>query len=161
MTLPHAPDDAAARERAAPAPDRLPTLTEVVELGHALALPSDSAELPLPPAQPLASDAPGTPVAMPLVQADGDAAALGAAQPAPQWPGQAGVDECALAARVLAALQPRIDALLEARLREAVAPALARAADALIRDAREELAAAMREVVAEAVARAVKSNEPH
>jgi hypothetical protein len=38
------------------------------------------------------------------------------------------------------------------RLREALAPVLARAADALIRDARKELTAALREAVARSVA---------
>jgi hypothetical protein len=38
------------------------------------------------------------------------------------------------------------------RLREALAPVLARAADALIRDARKELTAALRDAVARSVA---------
>ncbi len=56
---------------------------------------------------------------------------------------------------MLRELQPRIDALFEARLREALAPALARVADGLIRDAREELAPALAELVRDAVARRV------
>jgi hypothetical protein len=86
--------------------DRLPTLTEVLELGR-----------------------------------DG-----AAATPAP-----AGTD---LVAQVLAALEPRVGALLETRLREALAPALARAADGLIRDVRAELAPTLRSLVEEAVAQA-------
>lgn len=62
------------------------------------------------------------------------------------------LDPGALAEQVLRELQPRIDALLEARLREALAPALARAADGLIRDTRRELAAAVRELVDQTVA---------
>ena len=38
--------------------------------------------------------------------------------------------------------------MLEVRLREALAPILARATDALVRDARKELTAAMRDIVA-------------
>ena len=158
MTPPPVPDDVAAQERAVPAPDRLPTLTEVVELGPDLA-PSSDFEPPPPPAAPCASEASELPAA--LAPADGDTAAVGAQQPAAPWAEPTALDESAMAARVLAMLQPRIDALFEARLREAVAPALARAADALIRDAREELATAMREVVEEAVARAVQARDPH
>ena len=85
-----------------PAADRLPTLTEVVDMAR---------------------------------PAERDAAHL--------------VDE------VLAELAPRIDLLLESRLREALAPALARAADVLIRDARQPLNQTLRELVEEAVARAM------
>ena len=42
--------------------------------------------------------------------------------------------------------------MLEVRLREALAPVLARVADALVRDARKELTTALRDVVARAVA---------
>jgi alkylhydroperoxidase family enzyme len=58
---------------------------------------------------------------------------------------------------VLRELQPRLDEMLETRLREALAPALARAADGLIRDARGELAPALRDLVQAAVARALQS----
>lgn len=62
--------------------------------------------------------------------------------------------------QLLAELAPRIDALFETRLREALAPALARAAEGLIRDARQELAATLREMVQEAVARSQQSRRP-
>lgn len=55
--------------------------------------------------------------------------------------------------RVLADLQRQVDLMLEYRLREALAPLLARAADSVIRDARGELASTLRDVVARAVAR--------
>jgi len=42
--------------------------------------------------------------------------------------------------------------MLEVRLREALAPILARATDALVRDARKELTAAMRDIVARSIA---------
>ena len=53
---------------------------------------------------------------------------------------------------MLADLQRQLDLMLDVRLREALAPVLARAADALIRDARKELTAALREAVARSVA---------
>jgi hypothetical protein len=58
-----------------------------------------------------------------------------------------------LSQRVMADLQKQIDLMLDVRLREALAPILARAGDAMVRDARKELTAALRDVVAAAVAR--------
>ncbi|RVU46419.1 hypothetical protein [Rubrivivax rivuli] len=66
------------------------------------------------------------------------------------------VDTHALVALALAELQPRLDMLLEARLREALAPALARAAEGLIREARGELASALNELLHDAVRRALQ-----
>ncbi len=66
------------------------------------------------------------------------------------------VDLDALVDRVLSELMPRIDMLLESRLREALAPALARAADGLIRDTRDSLPGAVRELVQDTVARALQ-----
>jgi len=57
-----------------------------------------------------------------------------------------------LVERVLADLQRHIDLMLDYRLREALTPLLARAADGVIRDARGELASTLRDVVARAVA---------
>ena len=54
--------------------------------------------------------------------------------------------------RVLADLQRQVELMLEVRLREALAPILARATDALVRDARKELTAAMRDIVARSIA---------
>ena len=53
-------------------------------------------------------------------------------------------------------LEQRIDSLFESRMREAIAPALARAADGLIRESRHELSGALRELVEEAVTRALE-----
>jgi hypothetical protein len=64
----------------------------------------------------------------------------------------AAVDEQALTEQVLQTLQRQIDLMLEYRLREVLAPLLAKAADGLVRDARTELAGTLREVVARAVA---------
>ena len=71
--------------------------------------------------------------------------------PAP-IPAAAPVNEAELNRQVLADLQRQLDLMLDVRLREALAPVLARAADALIRDARKELTAALREAVARSVA---------
>jgi hypothetical protein len=106
---------------ATPEADRLPTLTDVLELGR------DGAEAAPPRA--------------------------GAAVIAPQPVGVTGSE---LVDQVLAVLQPRVAALLEVRLREALAPVLARAADGLIRDARAELAPVLRDLVEEAVAQALR-----
>lgn len=61
-----------------------------------------------------------------------------------------------LSAEVLFELEQRVDSLFESRLREALAPALARAADGLIREARQELSAALRDLVDDAVTRALE-----
>jgi hypothetical protein len=58
----------------------------------------------------------------------------------------------ALVQRVLLDVQRQTDQLLEFRLREAMAPHLAQAAEALVRDLRAELSTTLRDVVARAVA---------
>ena len=65
------------------------------------------------------------------------------------------VDEALIAQRVLVDLQRQVDGMLEYRLREAMAPILARATDALMRDLRQELSKTMNDVVARAVAQEV------
>ena len=60
-------------------------------------------------------------------------------------------DESAIADRVFERLQVQLDRMLDVRLREALAPALVRTADALVRDARRELVVALREAVERAV----------
>jgi len=57
-----------------------------------------------------------------------------------------------LVAQVLADLQRQIDLMIETRMREALTPALARLTDALVREARGELASTLRDVVTRAVA---------
>lgn len=100
----------------------LPTLTEVIDIAVD-ALPPATAPKPLPPeALPLESNP-----AMPQ-----DTAA-------------------ALSTQVFEALRPRIDALLEARLREVLAPQLARLADDTVQYLRVELASALQVLVGQAV----------
>ncbi len=117
--------------------DRLPTLTEVLELGRegASAFPA-AGILPLHGPAALVGGPVGGLVGGPVGGA---------------------VD---LVGQVLALLEPRVGALLEARLREALAPALARAADGLIRDVRAELAPTLRSLVEEAVAQAQRAPRP-
>lgn len=103
------------------AADRVPTLTEVLELDGPVTL-----------APVLVADLP----------------------PQPPAPAFAVADE--LSAEVLFELEQRIDSLFESRLREALAPALARVADGLIREARVELSAALRDLVEDAVTRALE-----
>jgi hypothetical protein len=107
-------------------PAHVPTLTEVVQL---------DAPAPEPAKPPEAAEA------------------------APDWsqtvvlpPGPPLPDEAQLTQNILADLQRQVDLMLEYRLREAIGPALARTADALIREVRTDLAASMRELVARAVA---------
>ena len=83
------------------------------------------------------------------VPASAPAAKSGAATPS----------EIQLTQRVLADLQRQVELMLEVRLREALAPILARATDALVRDARKELTAAMRDIVARSIARELGRRE--
>ena len=57
--------------------------------------------------------------------------------------------------RVHADLQRQIDGMLEYRLREAMAPVLARTTELLVRELRQELSKTMKDVVARAVAQEV------
>ena len=119
-------------------PGGIPTLTEVVPW------PSQA---PIAPAfAPVAAGASAVP------------SALLTAIAAPLEPA-APIDEAQLTQRVLVDLQRQIDLMLEVRLREALAPVLARAADALIRDARKELTAALRDAVARSVAQELARRE--
>lgn len=82
-----------------------------------------------------------------LQAADRPGAAGVDSEPAPQMP-----DDSALVAELLGGIQERIDTLFQARLREAIAPALARAVDGLLRELGPELASALRETAERAVA---------
>ena len=132
-------------------PERVPVLTEVIELAD------DEAARPAPESAPddvHAAVAPlpdlSDPPALASVPAAGD-------PPGPTVPAQAPVPEPRAepydAEEIARAVMLRLDLQLEARLREALAPALARAADTLIREAREDLAATVREAVEAALRR--------
>lgn len=125
--MPDAHDETAGRPGRAAA-GRLPTLTEIIDVG-----------------------------AEAQAAADGDAACGETAPPAAEAAGApleaaAAIDEAQVVRRVLADLERQVDLLLEYRLREVLGPALARASDMLIRETRNELAATLRDIVARAVA---------
>jgi aspartate oxidase len=70
------------------------------------------------------------------------------------------VSEDALIQQVYGDLQRQVELMLEYRLREALAPMLTRAADSIVRDARNELASTLRDVVARAVAQELSRHRP-
>jgi hypothetical protein len=117
-------------------PQRVPTLTEVVEVARAAPAAVVSAD------GLLASDAGASPL-VPSAPGHGNDAA---GRP------PASFNEDQLIERVLADLQRQVELMLEYRMREVLAPALARVADTLVRDARVELASTLRDMVARAVA---------
>ncbi len=151
---------------APPSADRVPTLTEVVDLaapaldiGPELGTPAwpdagaseGAAEGDPPPLQDTAEVAPEvTPATAFEPQPDAGPPPSAVTEVAPA------IDTQAVVALALAELQPRLDMLLESRLREALAPALARAAEGLIREARGELASALNELLQDAVRRALQ-----
>ncbi len=117
-------------------PGRVPTLTEVVRIAEpAPAGTAGPASTP-DPAFARTEPAPLQPLAAPV-------------------PPPPGLDEEAVVQRVLADLQRQIDLMLEVKLREVLTPALTRATDALMREARTELASTLRDIVARAVAQEI------
>ena len=109
-----------------PPPLRVPTLTEVVSLPDAQPSPTAFASTEAAPLQETAAPAPAR-----------------------------DIDEDELVQRILADVQRQIELMLEIKLREALAPALTRATDALMREARNELASTLRDVVTRAVAQEI------
>ena len=87
------------------------------------------------------------------------AAAHAAPVPAPARPATPSPGDVQLTQRVLADLQRQVELMLEVRLREALGPILARASDALVRDAKKELTAAMRDIVSRSIARELGRRE--
>lgn len=71
--------------------------------------------------------------------------------PAPVRPVET-ISEDALVQRVFEGLEGQIDLMFDHRMREAVVPALARAADSLMADLKEQLQATLHEMVSRAVA---------
>ena len=95
----------------------------------------------------MSSDRPGVPTLTEVVHWTDAGAAAEAASPL-------GLEE-QVTRRVLADLQRQIDLMLDYRLREMLTPLLARAADSLVREARNEMASTLRDVVARAVAQEI------
>ncbi len=107
-----------------------------------------------------ANAAPATPTvppATPVQPAAAPAPTTTAAAPARSGASHAG--DVQLTQRVLADLQRQVELMLEVRLREALAPILARASDTLVRDAKKELTAAMRDIVSRSIARELGRRE--
>jgi hypothetical protein len=109
----------------------------------ALSAPLRAAALPSSPSQPAPRQPSSASVGV-------GAASMGATD-APST----GVDEALITQRVLADLQRQIDGMLEYRLRETLAPVLARTTEALVRELRQELSKTMKDVVARSVAQEV------
>lgn len=139
---------------------RLPVLTEVVPSARSAPPPvAEVIEPPPPPPPP-----PRAPVAPPAFAATAPSALSplppSPPPPAPRVAAAAPVaapvapplSEEAVVQRVLADVQRQLDLVFEYKLRELLTPALARIADSLIRDTRNELATTLREVVTRAVA---------
>ena len=108
-------------------------LTEEVVASEAIAA--------APPPKPSVPD----PVPVPPAPAPAPASAVQAVE----------VSEDQIVQRVMADVQRRVDSMLEFRLREAMAPILARHAEAIIQDLRNELSLTMRDVVTRSVAQEV------
>lgn len=126
-------------------PSRVPTLTEVVEL-----VPVEAGEaMPIDAAVDTKPNAPMPDALSPLQAANTPAPE--STQPAPaELPGQ---DE--LVRQIMADIQRQIDAMLEVRMKETLAPAITRFTDALARDTRAELGGVLKDVVTRAVAQAL------
>lgn len=119
-----------------PHPAQVPTLTEVIEVDELAAVVELAPQLqPVP-----TSHAPVAPQPIPLDSLP--------------------VLESQLAQRVLNDVQRQIDSMLEFRLREAMAPVLARHSEAIVRELKDELARTMRDVVARSVAQEVAKLRP-
>ncbi len=119
-------------------PQRVPTLTEVVEPVYRP-----------PPVEHLAEPMSEPPFVAPLDAVPDDESSGAAVRSVDEVHG---IDENQLIERVLSDLQRQVELMFEYRLREVLTPALTRATEALMRDARVELASTLRDVVARAVA---------
>lgn len=159
-----------------PHPAQVPTLTEIIDVqGQASAQPTvnppASAPPAVAPAKPWAATAPvasvrppvpldalpvlgevvTSPAAEPLTQTQPRPSSQTASAP-PQPDAPPAVSEAQLAHRVLSDVQKQIDSMLEFRLKEAMAPLLARHTEAIARDLRDELNRTLKDVVARSVA---------
>lgn len=130
-----------------PHPAQVPTLTEVIDLDAPLVVP----QVPAPSASAAAlspAPAPAPAVRTPPISLDSLPVLAEAVSPAALQPE---VSEAQLAQRVLADVQKQVDGMLEFRLREALAPVLARHTEAIVRDLRDELSRTLKDVVARSV----------
>ena len=121
--------------------ERLPTLTEVVDL----------VQTRRPPVRDEPVSTPVATLACATLTVDAPVSSDGSAAGAVTIPGA--ITEEQVIKRVLTDLQLQIDLMLESRLREVLAPLLERATERLVRDARNELASTLHVAVALAVTR--------
>ena len=161
-----------------PHPAHVPTLTEIIEeqaqVSAAPAVGTRPSLSPVP-SVPVIAVPPSVPLAPPVpldaLPVLGEVVSQQAAQqvlPLTQQASQAtqpqnvppAVTEAQLAHRVLSDVQRQIDSMLEFRLREAMAPVLARHSEAIVRELKDELARTMRDVVARSVAQEVAKLRP-
>lgn len=143
-----------------PHPAQVPTLTEIIEVQGQV--PAASPVVPGPVSAirpPVPLDA--LPVLGEVVSAPPEQQLLALSQQAQPQPSPTNpvpqdvppaVSEAQLAHRVLSDVQRQIDSMLEFRLKEAMAPLLARHTEAIARDLRDELNRTLRDVVARSVA---------
>lgn len=145
-----------------PHPAHVPTLTEVIDVQGQVPAASPVVATPVPavrPPVPLDAlpvlgevvSAPPQQQPLPLSQQPQPQPQPQATTPAPQDAPPA-VSEAQLAHRVLSDVQRQIDSMLEFRLKEAMAPLLARHTEAIARDLRDELNRTLKDVVARSVA---------
>ncbi len=122
---------------------RVPVLTEVVEFP----VPGRDSELPAPHTVPAVGEPPTPAAQAGLEPAAAPVVAIAAASSAQVFD----LNEAQLTQRILADVQRQVDLMLEFRVREALMPALARATEGLVREARSELATTLKDVVTRAV----------
>lgn len=136
-----------------PHPAQVPTLTEIIEVQGQVPAGAPVVVAPVSAIRP--------PMPLDALPVLGEVvSALPEQQPRPlphpmtpaQQDAPPTVSEAQLAHRVLSDVQRQIDSMLEFRLKEAMAPLLARHTDAIARDLRDELNRTLKDVVARSVA---------
>lgn len=155
-----------------PHPAQVPTLTEIIDVqgqpSTARPIGAPATAAPVKPQAPVSVVRPTVPLdALPVL---GEVVPQGPEQralPSSDQPLQASpplasapaphdappaVSEAQLAHRVLSDVQRQIDGMLEYRLKEAMAPLLARHTEAIARDLRDELNRTLKDVIARSVA---------
>ena len=141
---------------------QVPTLTEFIDVPQAAAQAQPTRPMNREPAVMAAAPVMRPPVPLDdlpvlgeVVAPPAEQQALPLSQALPSSPPEAplpAVTEAQLTHRVLSDVQRQIDGMLEFRLKEAMAPLLARHTEAIVRDLRDELNQTLRDVVARSVA---------
>ncbi|MGA0610708.1 hypothetical protein [Caldimonas sp. KR1-144] len=130
-------------------PRVVPTLTEVV--GRAGAPAPELASPMTPPTTPATARAPSSRTPQPPARTAEVPAAPAAVS---------AIDEEALVQRVLAEAMRQAGPIVERRLRLALAPALARLADAFVQNARDEITRSVQEALAKALDQELARRKP-